>query len=697
MNDINYIFNPYKQEFVLKNSEDGKYIEYLEKTCLTCKSTELFDQIRKKCVIKKKLNDIERSQIELCQNYLEIKRKNPPVDKKLIFNLLNIKLFNKTLSQLMDDFFGPGYIKGDDPKLNTSITSILTYIFNNWVKFSKVEIVYAFLKQLYNILVPSHSNLYYFFQVMISFISENSVKFASFFKLIPSVKYVISKLYTLFYEYSYYPLYVFKTAIYFILGSFEYYYRKFIPTDVLKKLDNGMINNITILFSKEDVKTVKVVVVNNQSEDIFDTIPNYKYFERGGLLIGLFDEKKQSNRRAVKYLKETVKNNVVNREVALKATGNFYKSLTVTDLELLKKYGIVSKDGTLFYYDRLGLQLKDPINQFKQLILYRTNEDANVWETGIMYIDNNNNQQIKSIYATAYARPLSDVYEKYFTSHITPYYKIIISELNILEESYKNTKLFLEKQSTFKNQIMQIHKYIYKLRENGGHIKNKQLIKEQYKIIKRIKRNYFNSGLFLIVDASKKGQKKPEEPRKQQTNKKTKPHKKAIQFIPKIISQEEIDLIDTTNLIKILKNLKNTIDNFVDNYSKFTRESQDFNRLLILNKNIQEFFSRVDLSKKKILDRYSPLITVDLSKTQSLKPETRNNMVPRNAIQFRENPTKETISPQTIKVIEPKMNESSSVTTSDNFIQRIENLTLTETEPDKRTNEMLDKFLGLEF
>jgi hypothetical protein len=448
-----------------------------------------------------------------------------------------------------------------------------------------------------------------------------------------------------------------------------------------------MINNITVLFSKEEVKTVKVVVVaNSKGEDIFDTIPNYKYYERGGLLTGLFDEKKQSDRLTVKYLKETVKNNVVNREVALKATGNFYKSLTVTDLELLKKYGIVSKDGTLFYYDRVGLQLKDPINQFKQLLLYRTNEDANVWETGIMYIDNNNNQQIKSIYATAYKRPLSDVYEKYFKKHIARYYKIITSELNILEEFYKNTKLFVDEQKKFKRQMIEMHTRIKKLRENGGHIKNKKEIKELYKIIKRIKQNHFNSGLFWVVDSSQKGEK----------------NKKAIKFKPKILSQEEIDFIDTTNLIQMFKNLKGMVDNYVDNYSKFTRESQDFNRLLVLDKHIQEFFSRVDLSqkeKKTILDRYSQLIKVDLSKTQTLKQETRNNMIPMNAIQFHENPIKETIRPQTIKVIEPNMNEpsSSSATTSDNFIQRIENLTLTETDPDKRTKEMLDKFLGLEF
>lgn len=684
-----YIFDPYRQEFVLKTSPSGQNILYLEKICLSCKNSEIYDQIKNKCVVKKRLNDIDQKQFELCQEYIKIKKQVLPLDKNQLLGLLNIKFNGKNL---IDHLNQPLNNYKSEPM--RVIYDLIKFIYQDWLRLSSTGAVIYILQEVYKMIGTGvNYNIFYYLNIFITFIS----KFYNFISKTPGFitkfVHIIQATFRLFYNYRYLPLYYSKTAIYFILGAVEYSIYNFLSMFSQRILDNSIINTIVLFFSKEKTYNVEVVSVERDNEDyynyqltkIVDSVPNYRYYSRGGLLYGMFEEKTEYNflffkkppTFKVEYLQQKVKEQINNKkQFVFESFTHFYKQLTKHDLELLKKKNIVSQDNKYLFLENLGLQdLKDPQKQIKQLILYKTNEKSNVTETGLLYINNAGEEEIKSIYATAQRQIIDNTILKRFEREISPIYKIFKKELNILnglidksehnynkkkeelQNSIKELLLNIDEYKRMKNKYIAKNKELSKLKDKvkndskrssqkkielmNRYIKeqkeNKDIINDlQKKINKTFKMIKKYNGLYLkdfyVHVENKESKKVSNEINRINTTNKKKSLRKIKQLTQLVenynlnykisfIPQNEIN--NYTKVITMLNNIIKEIDGYISNYSTTMRNSsQNYDTFINLLKKIGDIKNKIQFNKSSFTEKYSKLLddTKNVQSTSNLNP-----------------------------------------------------------------------------
>ncbi len=712
-----YIFDPYKQEFVLKTSPSGQNILYLEKICLTCKEAQIYDQIKNQCVSKKRLNELEQKQVELCKEYIKIKKQVLPLDKNQLLGILNIKFNGKNIL----DYLSQPLTRYKSEPLNV-IYDLIKFIYQDWFRLSSTGALIYILQEIYKLIgTGANYNVFYFISIFMSFFSKFYNIISKSPGFITRLGTVMSKTFKLIYEYKYLPLYYSKTAIYFILGAIEYLYRESIPINLQRILNNSIINTIILFFSKGktvNVEVISVSVKDAKTQDIFKSIPNYRYYSRANILYGLFEEndylffKPQLDPKfKVEYLKQNIeKQNGNKKNYILNSFSHFYKQLTLSDVELLKKNGIVSNDNKYLFLDNIGLEhLKEPEKQIKQLILYKTNTDSNISETGLLYINNAGEEEIKSIYASAQRNPIDTILLNRFEKEIAPMYKIFNKEINILEKlliksennykrkneelnasikelmssikQYKQKKTMLIKTNKELNELKDkvrmdskrtsgkknelIQRYSLEQLNNNKEIKDlSKKIKKQFKLIKKYNTFYLKE-FYVNVDTKKN--KKIAEKLKQLDKKKTLDKiedvasiikennlKHSVTFIP----EEEINKYKL--VITILSDLNKEIEKYIDKYSTLMRNSsQNYDAYKKLKDKVYQIINKIELNQNSFNNKYALLLQEKIGTTTSMQTnvkalDDKNTLKILNQIAIAENESVKITKP--LQLIESKMN-----------------------------------------
>ena len=376
MDNKTVIFNPYKQEFVPINSSEGNYIQYLEKICLKCNKDELYDQIKRKCMKKYKMNSINKKQIMLCQHYLKIKNEIPPIDKKVIDNLLDINIEGRRLKDIVKQNAFYKIKEGIEkiPSTNLTfkaalldiITSVLKQVGNENIK----KIIDNISKQI-GYLANFLPSIFVILNGVLKFILNNYTLIYrnNLFKPIKVVtKVLIDATFKHTFLFTFQSIKRFNT---FILGAIEYYTTESLSYFNLIKLNLNEINLIKILFSKTPSTVIELKRIDelytSQAIDIFDTVPNYSYYTKGGLLYPLYGRDQdllKFNAKDIKYLKNEVKKdlNFIEQKVPFSYfTGTLELVITDEDKEMLKKKGFLDEKQNVLY---LNKYVKD-INKIK--------------------------------------------------------------------------------------------------------------------------------------------------------------------------------------------------------------------------------------------------------------------------------------------------------------------------------------------
>lgn len=573
----NLIFNPYKQIFVSETSDDGKYIKYLENNCVICKELEIFDETNNICIKSNK--KVLKDKLDLCKNYLEIKNKIAPIDRQTILNLLNITIFGKKISQWIDIL--PSQI-GNNTQTKAAIIAILIWIIKNVDSLTKENLLTSFFNSIYKIFGVNASMFSYLFSI-INWIVKNQYNVIKI--PIIQIKYVLSHFYDCLFKYHYYPVYYFKTATYYILGCFEYVYKNNFETKTSKMLDGLMQFNIKQIFSKKELYEVKFI---KESHDIFDTIPNYKFYSKQGLLTPLFENEKFTDKK-VEYLNRIVKKQLPIVEKMIDF--NFITVLTKDELKLLQSKEIVSKDGKLFNLYKIGLQhLTNPSKQIKGLMYFRGSYS-------IVYNENNKGdvEYVKSINATAYFKPYYKNQYKDIEKEFSKKYKILQQEYKHFDKLIENQELYILKKESYdkhiKNIVQIIDKYNKKARQIFTEMKKAtgerlDKLKEEYKILKK-------ETLKLLKEKYKI----------------TQNYKKQQFFINQttlnIISEERKDLLDWKLVRNALKRNIDDIEKVINNSIYFKDYNQKKNSFI---ENIINFYNTINFNVKSFEERYNKII-----------------------------------------------------------------------------------------
>lgn len=321
----NKIFNPFTQEFVFINSKDGEYITYLEKICISCNDGKYYNQIKNKCVkIPDKKNTVLLEQIHLCEKFLKAKKDVPPLTKSDMYNILSkiVIAQNNILSLLKIDL--TKFIKIPlVSELSVIITSLFTiYNFNSVSIFNKLFI------EIYKVLGNNEIAVYFFklIYTLITYISD-------IYKLpLVKIKLIVTYVYRLIYKYHYLPMFMFKQAIYILLGLFEVVKYDYIKSETI-------VNNLSV----SETNIVKNISPNTETIkfDIFDIIPDFKYYEKGSLLYPIFENTNVNYISSFHdvskfYNRITVKNNI---DIVL--TSNEYKFLVQNGI-IYKEYNVAN-------------------------------------------------------------------------------------------------------------------------------------------------------------------------------------------------------------------------------------------------------------------------------------------------------------------------------------------------------------------
>ncbi len=336
----NKIFNPFTQEFVFINSKDGEYIKYLEDICTKCESGNYFNQIRNKCIkIPNKKNTVISEQIQLCEKYIKAKKSVPPITKNELYNILNtiVNAQNNILSILKIDL---------SKFTKMPIASELLVIFSSLVAIYNINSISVF-NNLFNkiyTLLGNNEVAIYFFKLIYLIITQIS----NIYKLpVNHIKKIVVYIYQLIYTYHYLPIFIFKKAVYFILGLFEVIIYDFIKS-------KEVVDNLTV----SECNTVKNIIPNTKSItfDIFESIPNYIYYEKGGLLTPLYN-----NTQDLKHIQNFYDVSKFYYRTTLKKTIDI--TLTKTELLLLQKSSIIQNENTIINNTTIAIQLPKYINE----------------------------------------------------------------------------------------------------------------------------------------------------------------------------------------------------------------------------------------------------------------------------------------------------------------------------------------------
>ncbi len=652
MNNPNFIFNPYIQQYVPINSENGQQIAYLEKICTECPEDSIYDQVNKKCIKKKKYKKYEEKQIQLCKNYLSIKKNVPPIDRDILYKLLNIRIFNKSLSEILDintnniNFF-------KDKEINFAIVSILVYFMQYHAQLSKMGILEKIFEQIYKI-IGSRDDIFRFLFNIIEKIIEGYPKLIK----IP-VKQIILVVKTLIYylrEVKYLFIYNFWNCLYFVLGCFEYIRYNTFSKKTIEKLKEST----SVIVATFDKKAEAVEIIKDKSQQtpqyIWDSIEDYTYYSEGGLLIPIF-EKEQWTQKTVKYYKkEATKIKDAKKEIIenLDSLENFTKILPEEQIELLKKLGHMDSENRL-YLERIGLgHLKNPSKQLLSIGPFQSNEEGMpenfkpIKETAFYYIDNQDKERYKSIYATASTPKIESLILKHFKKDIIPKYKIIKKELDILEEYYNNTFEYNKEKERIEMNIEEINKDISEYNAKKikliGQMKKIKNIEERKNSKSAEERKKLNTEKYKEQNEKKKQKTKTRKKiNTEELNKKNKEeleklkntfNENRIQIIellnrrrrilnkfnnsklflkingknvPKIFDFNDLKEKDVQSVIKILKKHIDSVDNLIDNYSKnFTEENG--NIIYDLSSDIIKIFSNLELSSKDFYKKYDKIL-----------------------------------------------------------------------------------------
>lgn len=87
------LYNPYKKEWILENSEEGQQLKQLIKNCKKCKSDEIYDPDAQKCVKRtpKNLARLKKT-VKFCEVYRVEKIKVKTTDKLVFGKIINAKI-----------------------------------------------------------------------------------------------------------------------------------------------------------------------------------------------------------------------------------------------------------------------------------------------------------------------------------------------------------------------------------------------------------------------------------------------------------------------------------------------------------------------------------------------------------------------------------------------------------------------------
>lgn len=702
MNNPNFIFNPYLQQFVPVYSENGQQIVYLEKICFECGEDSVYDQIQLKCIKKKNYKSLEKQQIELCKNYIQLKKNIAPIDRSLLYKILNIRILNKSISEILD-INSNNINLFNDKQINIAIVSILAYLVNNHLQLSKIGILESIFQQIYKILGHRQDILNFMFKITENIINNYPKIVALPFK---QIAFILGKVFSLLKDTKYLFLYTFNNCIYFILGCVEYSVTKVFSKEISEKIMDGrVLDTIKLILAKENQIQEAIILTNSFMEsqkDIYDSIPNWKYHTSQGLLYPIFEEKDTTAGRKIEYHKKNLSKNKEEVKINLESLKNFTTILTVDDINLLKKLGHMD-DSNRLYLERIGLgHLKDPSKQLLGLRYFENSEKDN----SFYYIDNSGNERYKSIYATAQAPKIDQLLLKYFKKEIVPKYKIYSKEVEILENLLNKTieynkekvridlliagitedvKGYNQKRQKLLNQLNQIKKetdkkiLVEKINEIRKNIKMK--LDDKKRIINKFK----NSELFLKVkrqdtEVIKKIQNKIinlKKLLKEEHLKKTERNDDLIKNIvlqikdlsknlkkqlnkttlkPKIIDLDDKSEKELRYIINILKKQIQNIDLVIDSYSSVFNEqgSEIINRLINDNKH---FFDKIDLNTKNYQDRYSKLLEQKNDPSIKIPTSQVNNVISqtRKQINQAQKQIENMSSQKQIKLIDPNV------------------------------------------